>query len=72
MTSLSGPAVKSLTPEWEGDCPQNELSQFMRYVSLDQLPRVITLFPNQEGVLSLLTSGSVIYVCMLCVGGWGW
>lgn len=55
----------------ERDGPQNELSQFMRYVSLGQLSRGIALFPNQEGVLSLLTRGSVIYVCMFCGGGGG-
>lgn len=43
----------------------------MRYVSLGQLSRGITLFPNQEGVLSLLTRGSVIYVCMFCGDGGG-
>lgn len=55
----------------ERDGPQNELSQFMRYVSLGQLSRGIALFPNQEGVLSLLTRGSVIYVYMFCGGGGG-
>lgn len=39
----------------------------MRYVSLGQLSRGIALFPNQEGVLSLLTRGQ-LFMCVCFVG----